>query len=147
LLDHPDHALLIFGPVMDPDYHAHCASLVREWSLRHRALKGRLCLRDDLTWGTCLPWLGQAALIVCAASGAESAALVAAAGTAGVPVLARATAGTPAPVREGETGLLYSGLPDFVRQYRRLFADPDLSARLAENTRAAGLHPPETPPG
>jgi glycosyltransferase involved in cell wall biosynthesis len=147
LLDHPDHVLLIFGPVRDPDYHAHCASLVREWSLRHRALKGRLLLNDGLSWDACAPLLGQAALIVLPADDLESTPMAAAAKAAGVPVLVRSTPDSPAKARDGETSLQYAGLTDFVRQYRRLFADPDLRRRLSLAAREAGLHPRETPAG
>jgi glycosyltransferase involved in cell wall biosynthesis len=147
LLDHPDHVLLIFGPVRDPDYHAHCASLVREWSLRHRALKGRLLLSDGLTWEACVPLIGQAALVVFPSADLESAPLVAAAVSANVPVLVRSMADSPAMVRDGETGLQYAGLTDFVRQYRRLFADPDLRRLLSLAAREAGLHARETPAG
>jgi glycosyltransferase involved in cell wall biosynthesis len=151
LLDHPDHVLLIFGPVEDPDYHAHCASLVREWSLRHRALKGRLLLRDGLSWGECTPFLGQAALVVCPAAEGEFAStvvtVVAAARAAGIPMLVRAAADESAAARDEEACLSFTGLPDFVRQYRRLFADPVLRRRLADAAREAALHPPATPAG
>ena len=141
LLEHPDHALVVFGPVEDPDYHAHCASLVREWSLRQRAIKGRLFLRTDLAWADCLPGLAEAVLVVAPAAAPGAGAIVEAARKAGVPILQRVVSGTlPEDVPEASPHT-FSSLPGFVRAWRQAVATPQSPP---DDVRG---HPPATPGG
>lgn len=136
LLDHPTHVFAILGPALDADYHAHCASLIGEWRLRQRSLKGRLHLLDGLPRADYLAALREADLLLnTSESEGLSNAILEALGC-GVPVLARDIPGNRAVIAEGVTGLCFDRLTAFLRQYARLFADAALRAELITNGRA-----------
>jgi len=136
LLEHPDHVLAILGPTLDPDYHAHCASLIGEWRLRHRSLKGRMHLLDGLPRPDYLAALRESTLLLNTSEAEAISNAVLEAQGAGIPVLARDIAGNRAVITHEENGLLFDRLPAFLREYRRFFADPALRQRLI----AAGRH-------
>jgi glycosyltransferase involved in cell wall biosynthesis len=136
LLEFPEHVMVILGPVLDADYHAHCASLIREWSLRHRALKGRLLMKDGLPRADYLAALREAALLLNCSSAEAVSNAVLEAFAAGVPVLARDIPGNRAVITHGQNALLFDGLPAFLREYRQFFTDPALRDRLRAAARA-----------
>lgn len=135
LIDHPEHVFAVIGPVLDADYHAHCASLIGEWRLRHRGLKGRMHLLNGLPRPDYLAALREADLLLnTSESEAVSNAVLEALGT-GVPILARGISGNRAVIQQEDNGLLFDRLPAFLREYRRLFADAELGRRLAAKGR------------
>ena len=135
LIDYPEHVFAVLGPVFDTDYHAHCASLIGEWRLRHRGLKGRMHLLNGLPRSDYLAALREADLLLnTSESEAVSNAVLEALG-AGVPVLAPDITGNRAVIRHEDNGLLFDRLPAFLREYRRLFSDTELSRRVVANGR------------
>ena len=133
LIDHPDHVFAVLGPRTDAQYHAQCASLMGEWRLRHRSLKGRMHLLDGLSRADYLGALREADLLLnTSTSEAVSNAVLEALG-AGIPVLAKDIPGNRFVIQHEENGLLFEGLPAFLKEYRRLFADPGLRHRLTKN--------------
>lgn len=130
LLEHPEHVLVILGPPLDANYHAHCASLIGEWRLRHRTLKGRLHLRDGLPRADYLAALREADLLLNTSESEAVANAVLEAQGVGVPVLARNIPGNRAAIDDGVNGSLFDDLKGFLQAYRHIFADPGSRRRI-----------------
>lgn len=130
LLEHPDHVFVILGPPLDANYHAHCASLIGEWRLRHRTLKGRLHLRDGLPRADYLAALREADLLLNTSESEAVANAVLEAQGVGIPVLARNIPGNRAAIEDRVTGWLFDDLNGFLQAYRHIFADPDSRRRI-----------------
>lgn len=130
LLEHPGHVFVILGPPLDANYHAHCASLIGEWRLRHRDLKGRLHLRDGLPRADYLAVLREADLLLNTSESEAVANAVLEAQGVGVPVLARNIPGNRAAIEDRVNGWLFDDLKGFLQAYRHIFAAPDSRRRI-----------------